>query len=62
MLYSDIVSLFFYAVVDRAPRVYPWVNEPGGVIVSRWTLLKQVIAYTGCSIMLCGYANTADGS
>jgi hypothetical protein len=24
--------MIFYAVEDRTPRVYPWMNEPGGGI------------------------------
>ena len=26
----------FYAVVDRTPRVYPWLNEPGGGMLLEW--------------------------
>ena len=30
--YDDLLSV--YAVEDRTPRVYPWMNEPGdGILV-----------------------------
>jgi len=27
-----------YAVEDRTPRVYPWMNEPGGGIIPPWNI------------------------
>jgi len=27
-----------YAVGDRTPRVYPWMNEPGGGIIPPWNI------------------------
>ena len=33
---SPDMSLEFYSVVDRIPRVYPWMNEPGGGIMPSW--------------------------
>jgi serine/threonine-protein kinase len=39
-----------YAVVDRTPRVYPWLNEPGGGILPGWRSSRQRIASIACSI------------
>jgi len=50
---------FFYAVADRTPRDFPWLNEPGGGIMSEWKLSKQHIAYIDYNTMLCGYAEAA---
>ena len=51
----------FYAVEDRAPWVYPWVNEPDGGILYEWKRSKQLTAYTGYSTMWYGFANTDVG-
>ena len=37
-----------YAVADRTPRVYPWMNEPGGGILAAWNILDPLTAYTIC--------------
>jgi hypothetical protein len=31
-------STKFYAVVDRTPRDFPWLNEPDGGILPGWML------------------------
>ncbi|MGB9428339.1 MAG: hypothetical protein WCC11_00430, partial [Gammaproteobacteria bacterium] len=31
---------FIYAVADRTPRVYPWMNEPGGGMVGGMEVVK----------------------
>ena len=41
---------FFYAVEDRAPRVYPWVNEPGGGTMRGWKLSRRHTVSTAYSI------------
>jgi hypothetical protein len=51
-----------YAVEDRTPRVYPWMNEPGGGMVPPWNTLKRLIAYIFFSTTLFGFVNTAAGS
>ena len=34
IMYFGTFGLYgFYAVEDRTPRVYPWMNEPGGGIL-----------------------------
>jgi len=53
---------WFYAVEDRAPRVYPWVNEPGGGTMGRWKSSRRHTVFTGYRIMWCGCASTAAGS
>ena len=30
------MNVIFYEVIDRAPRVHPWVNEPDGGIMGIW--------------------------
>ena len=39
-------GLLFYVAVGRAPRVYPWVNEPDGGILCEWNISNQVTQYT----------------
>jgi hypothetical protein len=41
----------FYAVVDRAPRDFPWLNEPEGGIVTGWRSQKPRTVYTGFNTM-----------
>jgi len=36
----------FYAVKDRTPRVYPWMNEPDGGIMPPWNTQRQLTAFT----------------
>ena len=38
-----------YAVEDRTPRVYPWLNEPGGGILREWKPSRPRIASTVCN-------------
>ncbi|MBW1737523.1 MAG: MmgE/PrpD family protein, partial [Deltaproteobacteria bacterium] len=35
-----------YAVEDRIPRVYPWMNEPGGGILPPWNTQRPLTVYT----------------
>ena len=51
-----------YAVEDRTPRVYPWMNEPGGGIIPPWNTQKQLIVYIFFSTTWFGFSNTAAGS
>jgi hypothetical protein len=52
----------FYAVKDRTPRVYPWMNESDGGIKPLWNTQKQHTVYTILGTMWFGFANTAVGS
>ena len=42
---------WLYAVADRTPRVYPWMNEPGGGILAAWNIPDPLTAYTICDTM-----------
>jgi AraC family transcriptional regulator len=33
---KDSLPDSLYAVADRIPRVYPWMNEPGGGMLDEW--------------------------
>jgi adenylate cyclase class IV len=37
-IFSPSKGELIYAVEDRTPRVYPWLNEPGGGILLQWRL------------------------
>ncbi len=56
------VNYFLYAVTDRIPRVYPWMNEPDGGMLNEWNMLRQHTASIFCVTTLSGYASTAVGS
>ena len=45
---------FIYAVEDRIPRVYPWMNEPEGGTMGLWKLFKRPIVFIVSSTMLYG--------
>jgi len=51
-----------YAVKDRTPRVYPWMNEPDGGIMPPWNTQRQLTVYTIFGTTWFGFANTAVGS
>ena len=34
--FSSWTELDLYAVAERVPRVYPWVNEPYGGTIAMW--------------------------
>jgi hypothetical protein len=55
-------AVWFYAVEDKIPRVYPWMNEPCGGIMPPWTIQRQLTAYTIFNTTWFGFANTAAGS
>ena len=52
----------FYAVEDRIPRVYPWMNEPGGGIMPPWNTSEQRTVSTIFNTTWFGFVNTAAGS
>jgi len=43
--------VFLYAVEDRTPRVYPWMNEPGGGIMIAWNFAVVLIVLIVSSTM-----------
>jgi hypothetical protein len=61
-LSRSIHTFQLYAVKDRTPRVYPWMNEPDGGIMPLWNTQKQLTVYTILGTMWFGFANTAVGS
>jgi hypothetical protein len=56
------IEIDVYAVEDRRPRVYPWMNEPGGGIMPPWNTSKQRTVSTILNTTWLGSANTAAGS
>lgn len=56
------VALYFYAVKDRIPRVYPWMNEPGAGILGGWNMSAQGTVYIISNTTLYGCVNTGAGS
>ena len=54
--------MMVYVVEDRAPRVYPWVNERDGGITACMKIYKSALAYTDWNTMWCGCVNTGVAS
>ena len=62
ILDEHLISVSNYAVTDRIPRVYPWMNEPDGGMLNEWNMLRQHTASIICVTTLSGYASTGVGS
>ncbi len=59
---ATVEGRHLYAVEDRTPRVYPWLNEPGGGMLVEWKSSSPHTASIAYSTMWYGCANTAAGS